>query len=150
MPKETIIILDQDSNTQWTLKTLLESEGYMVIAANTIEAALRSFSEFEISGLITEYWIGRSSTLETIRRCKKAFPQAYVMMLTHGEMQEDTYAEVINAGADDCFLKPLSIKKILLHLRKGLRKRLTLLQEQKVQAGESISSQEKLSEVMSP
>lgn len=132
MPRETIVILDPESNTQWPLKKFLENEDYNVISVNTIENARKKFSEFEVSGLITEYWIKHSSTLETIRGFKKAFPEAYVMLLTNGEIKENEYEEILNAGVDDFFLKPFSIKKILLHLRKGLKQRQNLLQKKRL------------------
>jgi len=129
MKKETIIILDQELHTQWTLKTLLEIEGYNVIAVNSAERAMRIFSEFDVSTLITEYWVDHASTIETIREFKKMYPESYVMVLSNGEVQEKEYEEIINAGTDDFFLKPFSTKKILLHIRKGLKRRNTLLQE---------------------
>jgi len=132
MPKETIVILDPELNTQWPLKTFLEIEDYNVISANTIEKARKTFSEFEVSGLITEYWINHSSIPETVRGFKKAFPEAYVMLLTHREIKEREYEEIIDAGVDDFFLKPFSAKKILLHLRKGLRQRENLLQKRRL------------------
>ena len=105
MPKETIVILDPELNTQWPLKTFLENEDYNVVPVNTIEKARKKFSEFEVSGLITEYWSNHSSTLETVRGFKKSFPEAYVMLLTHGEIKEREYEEIIDAGADDFFAK---------------------------------------------
>lgn len=132
MPRETIVILDPESNAQWPLKAFLENEDYNVIPVNTIEKARKKFSEFEVSGLITEYWINHSSTLETIRGFKKAFPEGYVMLLSNGELKENEYEETMDAGADDFFLKPLSIKRILLHLRKGLKQRQNLLQKKRL------------------
>lgn len=132
MSKETIIILDAETNTLWPLKTFLENEGYNVIPVNTIEKALKKFSEFEVSGLITEYWINHSSTLEAIRGFKKMFPEAYVMMLTNGELQENEYEEIIKAGTDDLFMKPFSINRILLHLRKGLKQCQSLIQKKRL------------------
>jgi len=132
MTRETILILDPELNTQWPLKTFLENEDYNVIPVNTVEKARKKFSEFEVSGLITEYWINHSSTLETVRGFKKAFPEAYVMFLTHGEIEESEYEEIIDAGADDFFLKPFPSKKILLHLRKGLKQRQNLLQKKRL------------------
>jgi len=132
MPRETIVILDPESNTQWPLKTFLENEDYNIIPVSTVEKARKKFSEFEVSGLIAEYWINHSSTLETIRGFKKAFPEAYVMLLTDGEIKENEYEEVLNAGADDFFLKPFSVKKILLDLRKGLKQRQNLLQKKRL------------------
>jgi DNA-binding NtrC family response regulator len=132
MSKDTIVILDPETNTQWPLKTFLENEEYNVVPVNTIEKALKKFSEFEVSGLITEYWINHSSTLEAVRWFKKTFPEAYVMMLTNGELQENEYEEVIKAGTDDLFMKPFSIKRISLHLRKGLKQRQNLIQKKRL------------------
>ncbi|MBM4332572.1 MAG: response regulator [Deltaproteobacteria bacterium] len=121
MPKAIILILDPEVHTQWVLKTLLEFENYRVFTVDSIEDAIINFSKFEISGLITEFWVNCSSTLEVIREFKKLFPEAYVMMLANGEVQESEYCEIIEAGVDDFFLKPFSIHKVLLHLRKGLK-----------------------------
>lgn len=133
MSKETVLILDKEYHVQWALKTLLESEKYAVIAVDTVERALKNFSEFEVSALITEYWIEHSFTLETIRKLKSMFPEAYVMMLTNGEIKENEYEKIIEAGVEDYFLKPISSKKILLHLRKGLRQRNLLLEKKRLE-----------------
>lgn len=132
MARETIVILDPELNTQWALKTFLENEDYHVIPVNTEEKARKKFAEFEVSGLITEYWINHSSTLEAVRGFKKAFPEAYVMLLTREELEESEYEEIIDAGVDDFFLKPFPAKKILLHLRKGLKQRQNLLQKKRL------------------
>lgn len=133
MLKETILILDKEYQTQYALKTLLEAEEYIVIAVDTIDRAVQNFSEFVVSGLITEYAIEGSCILERIRPLKKKFPEAYVMMITDKEVVESEYEEIIDAGVDDFFLKPLSTGKILLHLRKGLRQRQISLQKKRLE-----------------
>jgi len=42
MSKERILILDEEANTQWTLKELLEGEDFSVIPVNSINQALES------------------------------------------------------------------------------------------------------------
>jgi len=133
MPKETILILDKESNIQWTVKTLLENEKYIVIGVNSIDRALQNFSEFEVSGLITEFRIDQNQTLETIKSVKSRFPETYVMMITDDDLREDEYEEIMNAGVDDCFLKPIPVKKIILHLRKGLKQRSICLQKRRIE-----------------
>jgi DNA-binding response OmpR family regulator len=130
---ETILILDEEHHIQWTLKTFLESEKYVVIAVNTIKGTLRNLPELRVSGLITEYWINHSSTLETIRELKRISPEVYVMMLTNKEVRESEYEEILNSGIDDYFLKPISFRKILLHLRKGLKQHHLLLQKNQLE-----------------
>ena len=133
MAKETILILDTDKNITWTLKNLLEKEDYPVVIADTVESALKNFSEFQVAGIITEYWIENVLTLEAIRKLKKTVPETYVMMITNQETGEDEYEEIIQAGVDDYFLKPMPIKKILLHLQKGLRYRGLLVEKNKLE-----------------
>jgi DNA-binding response OmpR family regulator len=133
MSKETILILDKEFHTQWTLKTILESEKYIVLAVDTIERALQNFQEFEVSSLITEYQIDHANTPEIIRELKKNFPELYVMMLTHENLEEEEYKRIISAGIDDFFLKPISSEKILIHLKKGLRQRKILLQKKRLE-----------------
>jgi DNA-binding response OmpR family regulator len=133
MSKETILILDKEFHTQWTLKTILESEKYIVLAVDTIERALQNFQEFEVSSLITEYQIDHANTPEIIRELKKNFPELYVMMLTHENLEEKEYKKVMSAGIDDFFLKPISSEKILIHLKKGLRQRKILIQKKRLE-----------------
>jgi DNA-binding response OmpR family regulator len=133
MPKETILILDKEFHTQWTLKTLLETEKYIVLAVDSIERALQNFQEFEVSGLITEYRIDYTPTPEIIRELKKNFPELYVMMVTYENLEEKEYMKIMSSGIDDFFLKPISGEKILIHLRKGLRLRRILLQKKRLE-----------------
>jgi len=133
MSKETILILDKDFHTQWTLRTILESERYVVLAVDTIERALTNFQEFEVSGLITEDRIDHTDVPEIIRELKKSFPELYVMMLTAENLEEKEYKKIMNAGIDDLFLKPISTDKILIHLKKGLKHRKVLLQKKRLE-----------------
>ena len=133
MSKDTILILDKEFHTQWTLKTLLESEKYIVLAVDTIERALQNFQEFEVSGLITEFRIDHTNVPEIIRELKKSFSELYVMMLTYENLEEKEYKKIMGAGIDDFFLKPISSEKILIHLKKGLRHRKILLQKKRLE-----------------
>ncbi len=123
MSKDTILILDKEFHTQWTLKTVLESEKYIVLAVDSIKRSLQNFQEFEVSGLITEYRIDHSDTLEMVRELKRSFPELYVMMLTDENLEEKAYRKIMGSGIDDLFLKPVSADRILIHLKKGLKHR---------------------------
>jgi DNA-binding NtrC family response regulator len=133
MPKETILILDNERYIQWTLKNLLEGEEYTILSSDSIGAVMPAFSEREVACLITEYWIDHFCTLELVRGLKKTFPETYVMMLTSKEFSDDKYKEILNAGVDDLFKKPFAAAKIFLHLKKGLRQRSILLQKKQLE-----------------
>ena len=133
MSKETILVLDKEFHTQWTLKTILEGEKYIVLAVDSVERALQNFKEFEVSSLITEYRIDHSETPEMIRELKKSFPELYVMMLTYENLEEKEYSRIMGSGIDDFFLKPISVERILIHLKKGLRHRKILIQKKRLE-----------------
>ncbi len=133
MSKDTILILDKEFHTQWTLKTVLEGEKYLVLAVDSIQRARKNFQEFEVSGLITEYRIDHSETLEMVRELKRSFPELYVMMLTDETLEEKAYRKIISSGIDDLFLKPVSVERILIHLKKGLRHRRALVEKRRLE-----------------
>lgn len=131
MSRDTVLILDKDIHTQWTLKTLLESERYIALSVDSIDRAIQDFKEFEISALISEYKIDHLPIPGIIKELKKSFPELYVMILTHENIGEEEYKKMMSLGIDDCLVKPVPIEKILLHLKKGLRKRKEILQEKR-------------------
>ena len=133
MSKDIILILDEEPHTQWTLKTFLENENYIVIAVDTIRRAEKNFSEFKISAFITECINDYSQTLEIIKKLKSLFPETYVMMLTNRDLKEEDYEKAIRSGIDDYFVKTVSIHKVLLHLKKGLEKRHLFLEKQRLE-----------------
>lgn len=119
---KSLIILDPEEHNRWVLKTLLESEGYKVFCASTSDEALKIFPEYKFHGLISEYWIGQTSSLDVIKKFKELSPEGYVMILANDDVKENEYQEIINAGVDDFFVKPFPTRRILLHLQKGLRR----------------------------
>lgn len=134
MSRERILIFDEEANTQWALKELLEEENFFVIPAKSINQALERYEENNFGGFITECRVNQVSTICVIREFKRSFPEAYVMALSHGEVEEKEYEEFINAGVDDFFYKPIAFKKLLLHLRKGLNHRRDLLLKNELEA----------------
>jgi len=133
MSRDTILILDKDFYTQWTLKTFLESEKYITLAVDSVERALQSFKEFEVSGVITEYRIDHTTMPKVIRELKRSFPELYVMMTTDENLEEKEYKKIMSLGIDDFFLKPVSSEKILIHLKKGLKQRKIFLQKKELE-----------------
>ena len=76
MSKERILILDEEANTQWTLKELLEGEDFSVTPVNSINQALETYRENDFGGLITECRVNQSTTLNVIGEFKKVFPRS--------------------------------------------------------------------------
>ncbi len=57
--------------------------------------------------------------LEVIKKFKEFFPEGYVMILAHDDVQENEYQEIFNAGADDFFVKPFPTRLNSITFAKG-------------------------------
>lgn len=121
MMQEPILILEDDLQLQWILKTYLENIGFNIIAFDTIEKVMEVISKEKISVFITEYWVNHTDTLEIIKQLKKTLPEVYIMLITYRMMDEKEYENLIVAGVDDLFEKPFSLSKMTVLLNKRLK-----------------------------
>ena len=124
MVQETILILEEDLQLQWILKTYLENKGFTIIAHDTIEKVREVISKEKVSVFITtEYWVNHSHMLEIIKQLKTTLPKIYIMLITYRMMDEKEYEDFLVAGVDDLLEKPFSLSKIpvLLNKRLGIR-----------------------------
>jgi DNA-binding NtrC family response regulator len=120
IPKK-ILILEEDLQLQWILKTYLENRGFDIIAHDTIEKVRESISREKVSAFITtEYWINRSDIIEIIKQLKKTHPQIYIILITYRLMNEKEYEDFLVAGVDDLLEKPFFLGKIPVLLNKRL------------------------------
>ncbi len=121
MVQETILILEEDLQLQWILKTYLENKGFNIIAHDTIEKVRESISKEKVSVFITtEYWVNHSHILEIIKQLKTTLPKIYIMLITYRMMDEKEYEDFLVAGVDDFLEKPFSLGKIPVLLNKRL------------------------------
>jgi DNA-binding response OmpR family regulator len=122
IPNKNVLILEGEMPISWALKSILGMENYEAHTASTLEEARLVSAEPKWAALITEYHLEKDNTLDFIKKLKNDIPSLYVMMLTNNQVDEGEYAEIIRAGVDDYFLKPVSFNRILVHLEKGLKR----------------------------
>jgi DNA-binding NtrC family response regulator len=121
MDQETILILEEDLQLQWIMKTYLENKGFTIIAHDTIEKVREFISKEKISVFITtEYWINHAHLIDIIKQLKMTLPQVYIMLITYRMMNEKEYEDFMVAGVDDLLEKPFSLGKIPVLLNKRL------------------------------
>lgn len=121
MVQETILILEEDLQLQWILKTYLENKGFTIIAHDTIEKVREAISKEKVSVFITtEYWVNHSHILEIIKQLKATLPKVYIILITYRMMDEKEYEDFLVAGVDDLLEKPFSLSKIPVLLNKRL------------------------------
>ena len=117
-----ILIVDDDDAMREALGEQLSLLGYRVIAANSAEAALALLEQTEVDLAITDVNMGAMSGIDLCARLKgdPRFQLLPVILLTSaGELE--TRVEGLHAGADDFFIKPVSLIELRTRVKALLR-----------------------------
>ena len=110
MKPEKILLIDAEKNVLLTYKPFLEEEGYHVDIAINEDEAREKISQHTFAVVITELYLKGSDTLGIIRSLQKNTPEIYIIVLTGSNLSTSTYETVLEAGCQDCFMKPFPAK----------------------------------------
>ena len=121
MTSHWILLVDPLRNLLNAYRIVLEGENYQVETASRLQECMEKISLRPYSVLIMEYFPPFEETFLIIQGVKQRHPETYVMMVTNAFIDEPSYEKLLEGGVDDIIFKPYSAKKILAHIRKGLR-----------------------------
>ncbi len=115
-----ILVVDDESGIRFSLKGILEDEGFAVAEAETGEAGLALADAGEAFDLVfLDIWLPGLDGLEVLARLREDRPELPVVMISgHGTIE--TAVGAIKRGAFDFIEKPLSLEKVLLAAHKAL------------------------------
>src|SRR5262245_4257277 len=119
MPKEKVLVVDDDSAIRYTLTEALRSWGYEPLEASTVAAALESFDAEAPSAVLQDINLPDGSGLDALLEYKKRQPQAIVIMITGNVQLEDTIA-ALRGGAYDFISKPIRLGELQVTIRNGI------------------------------
>ena len=119
MPKETILIVDDEASVLRSLQTLLSDEGYDVVTAASGKQALDLLNEAQPALALLDIAMPEMDGIETLRRFKEVRPEMTVVMVTgHGGIDEAV--KTVKLGAYDFITKPPDTARVLLSIQHGL------------------------------
>lgn len=114
-----ILVVDDEEGVRFSLRGILEDEGYTVSEADSGENALLFLEENSVDLVFLDIWMSGIDGLETLKRAKERSPQIpFIMISGHGNVE--TAVQALRLGAHDFVEKPLSLEKILLSVRHAL------------------------------
>jgi DNA-binding NtrC family response regulator len=119
MPKEKVLVVDDDSAIRYTLTEALRGWGYEPLEASNIAAAMESFDAEQPSAVLQDINLPDGSGLEALLEYKKRQPQAIVIMVTGNVQLEDTIA-ALRGGAYDFIGKPVRLGELQVTIRNGI------------------------------
>ncbi|SDN79855.1 two-component system, NtrC family, nitrogen regulation response regulator NtrX [Desulfonauticus submarinus] len=115
MPR--ILIIDDEEDIRFSLKGILEDEGYEVIEVPSGEEGLELI--FKVDLVFLDIWLPGIDGIEVLKKIHEVLPDLPVVMISgHGTIE--TAVQAIKIGAYDFIEKPLSLEKVLLVVEKGL------------------------------
>ncbi len=117
-----ILIVDDESSIQQSLKGVLEDEGYKAAAAASGEACLELLRKRSFDLVLLDVWLPGIDGLETLQKIKDLEDGPEVIMISgHGTIE--TAVRATKLGAYDFLEKPLSLEKTLILVKHAIEAR---------------------------
>lgn len=114
---QVILVADDDQETLWRLKYILELEGYSIAIAADGKSAVALLEEYGPDLIILDINLDSFQVLNLIRQCSNV---PVIMLTTSYEVT--TLCRALFLGADDCVRKPFYTREFLARVRAKLRR----------------------------
>jgi DNA-binding NtrC family response regulator len=119
MPKERILVVDDEELTRWSLTEALRSWGYSSVEAAAGSVALAAFDAEQPAAVLLDVNLPDGSGLDVLREIKRRQPDAVVIMITGNVLVADTIA-ALRGGAYDFIGKPINLEELQITIRNGI------------------------------
>jgi two-component system, NtrC family, nitrogen regulation response regulator NtrX len=117
-----ILIVDDESSIQQSLKGILEDEGYNTLVAGSGEDCLELLRKRAQDVVLLDIWLPGIDGLETLQKIRELDNAPEVIMISgHGTIE--TAVRATKLGAYDFLEKPLSIDKTLILIKNAIDSR---------------------------
>ena len=119
-----ILVVEDDAPLASFLKKGLEAEHYAVDIAPDGEEARQAAGESDYDLLLLDLNLPKRDGLSVLRSVRPTRPTLPVLVLTGRSRVEDR-VQALDAGADDCLIKPFSFTELSARVRALMRRRPT-------------------------
>ncbi len=116
-----ILIIEDEAELQSSLKSQLETQGYIVDTSGDGKEGLYFASEFPLDAAIIDIGLPNMSGIEIIQNLRQQGNSLPILVLTARSRWQEK-VEGLEAGADDYVVKPFQIEELLARLKSLLRR----------------------------
>jgi two-component system KDP operon response regulator KdpE len=120
MNSEPILVVDDSPQIRRALRTILISQGFVVIDARTGEEALDLIRKQRVELVLLDVNLPGMSGIETCKEIRRA-SRIPVIILTVRNSERDK-VQAFDAGADDYIVKPFGSEELTARVRATLRR----------------------------
>jgi two-component system, NtrC family, response regulator AtoC len=119
MPKEKILIVDDEEMIRSMLKQAFNEWGYDSFAIDNVSAAVAAYESYQPSIVLQDINLPDGSGLDALREIKNRFPDAVVIMFT-SDVHVDNTISALRGGAYDFIAKPINFEELQVTIRNGI------------------------------
>jgi DNA-binding NtrC family response regulator len=119
MPKDKVLIVDDEPSIRYTLAEALRGWGYEPIEAGSVAEGLELFEAELPIVVLQDVRLPDGSGLDALREYKNRQPQSVVIMITGNVMLDDTIS-AMRGGAHDFIGKPINLRELQVTIRNGI------------------------------
>ena len=119
--KERILVVDDSAPTLEVLQRSLAAEGYQVLTASDVAAAVALLDATKVDLVITDFKMPKVSGMDLVRHVRENFRDTEVMMIT-GYPSIEGAVQAIKTGAEEYLSKPFTDKELFSAVRRVLDK----------------------------
>lgn len=121
MPRETILLVDDDVKMKTIVAEVLEHEGYTMLTALNGQDAMNAFGGREVDLVLLDVALPDIDGIELLRRFVQNKPHVPVIMIS-GVATIDRAVQATKLGAYDFLEKPLEPQRVLITMKNALEK----------------------------
>lgn len=117
---DTILVVEDDDSLRAVLATVLEQEGFSVLAVRSAEDALQAFAVQPFSCVLADFKLPRMNGIDFAKKIHESSTHLpFVIMTAYGSI--DVAVEAMKSGASDFITKPFEPQMIASMLRQVIQ-----------------------------
>ena len=116
-----ILVVDDDKNTRFLFKTILEKANYTVSTAEDGEAALSVMEKEHVDLVVLDVMMPRMDGYEFTKTLRNVNDSLPILMVSAKQMPRDKHLG-FDAGIDDYMIKPIEREEFLYRINALLRR----------------------------
>ena len=122
MPKEKVLIVDDEELIRWTLTEALRGWGYTSVEVGSVAAGVAAFDAERPAAVLLDINLPDGTGLDMLSEIKRHQPDAVVIIMTGSVTVADTIA-ALRGGAYDFISKPINLEELQVTIRNGIEAR---------------------------
>jgi PAS domain S-box-containing protein len=128
-----ILVIDDEESIRFTFQTFLAQEGYEVLTAGGVAAAMEIIAAGGLDLIFSDILLGEDSGIEILQAVEAIDRPCPVIIIT-GQPTVATAADSVRLGAFDYLVKPIRKETLLRAAHAGVRHRRLVMERNRIQA----------------